>query len=125
MSYLIYFLSGLLGLLFVTIAMAISFQNDAVKANIEFSFKKYFQRETLNILLSVVSVLTWLILFGEVAGKYPQIQNFIRCSFFAMGAIGSWAIQQALSKTRKWIGKVVDEKTNIADGVTGTPDAKN
>jgi len=95
MNYLIYFLAGLLGLLFVTIAMAISFQNDAVKANVEFSFQKYFQREALNILLSVVSVLAWLVLFGEVAEKYPGIQNFIRCSFFAMGAIGSWAIQLA------------------------------
>lgn len=117
MNYLIYFACGLGGLLFVTFGLAKQYQTDAEKANITFSFKKYLEREWLGIAMSFVSILLWLMLFGEAATKYPAIQGYLRFTFVGMGGIGSWALQLAFGKTKNWIRNIVDEKTNIADAL--------
>ena len=115
---LINMLVGILGVVFVTISKMKSLQTDAEKANIEFNYQKYFHRELLSIILSFLSVIIWQLLFSEVAAKYHQLDGFIKCSFFLMGASGAWVIQKALGKTKGWIRGIVDVKTNIADGKT-------
>lgn len=110
-------IAGLLGVLFMSVALAKTYQKNAVKANIEFSFRKFLAVEWLNLLGSLVGVLIWSFMYGEVSQKYPQIEGLVKTSFVVMGAIGSWALDYFFGRTKVWIRNIVDHKTNIADGV--------
>jgi hypothetical protein len=112
---LINIIAGLLGVLFIAVAKMQSLKIDAEKANLGFSAVKYIQREWLALASSLLSVAIWLVLFDEVVNKYPQLGGWIKCTFFAMGALGTWVLHAALGRTKGWIRGVVDEKTNIAD----------
>lgn len=118
MNYLIFFAIGVIGVAFHCVAKFISLQKDAKAANVDLSIKCYLTKDAASITLSFLSVLIWLFLFGEVAQKYPQIESFTRTSFAVMGVMGSWVIQLFMSKTKGYIKKIVDEKTNIADNKT-------
>lgn len=111
-------LIGLLAFAFVTLIRMQSLKNDAEVANLVFNPKRYFEKEWIGMAASVISVLLWAYLYPEVVVKYPAIEGWIRGSFFVMGAMGSWALQMALGKTKQWIRNVVDVKTNIADSKT-------
>lgn len=115
METIIYLFLGCLGVAAHSLMKANSLQKDAVAANLEFSFSDYLKKDWLGISLSFVSVLAWLFLFGEVALKYPKISDYIKCSFFGMGFLGSYLIQTLFSRGKKLIRNTVDEKTNIAD----------
>lgn len=108
-------IAGVLGFLFITISKMKSLQTDAEKANLKFIYSEYFKKDLLSIILSFLSIFVWQILFSEISTKYPQLNTFVKCSYFVMGAFGTWFLQTLLSKTKGWIRKVVDEKTNIAD----------
>lgn len=112
---------GFLSFLFVTLVRMNSLKKDAEAANLSFNYKRYFDREVFGLAASVVSIILWAYLYPEVVLKYPAIEGWIRASFFAMGAMGSWVLQMLLGKTKVWIRNVVDVKTNIADGIKNKP----
>ena len=93
-----------------------SLQKQAKAGNVEFSIKRYIQDDIFSLLASFSSIFIWLLLFKETANKFPQIVEYARLSFVLMGASGSYLIQYFLSNAEKRITKVIDEKTNIADG---------
>lgn len=106
---------GLLGVVFVTLSKMRSLQILAEKANVPFVYKKYFQRDALGIIMSILSIFIWQLLFPEVANKYPALEVWVRCSYFFMGAGGAWVIQKLLGKTQSWINSKIDHKTNELD----------
>lgn len=108
-------LAGILGVAFITLTKMRSLQILAEKANVPFVYKKYFQRDAIGIVLSFLSVAIWQVLFSEVAAKYPQIDGFVKTSFFFMGGAGAWLIQKVLGKTQSWINSKIDRKTNELD----------
>ncbi len=118
MNYFYFFLSGILGVCFNLFMKFTALQKDAKTANMELTFSQYLKNDLGSIMLSFISIGAWLLCFGEFAEKYPFLQNFARASFFCMGAIGTYIITFALSKTKKNIREVVDAKTNKADGIT-------
>lgn len=110
-------LSGLAGVLFHSLLKLNSLLTDARKANMNFNwYKDYVYRDFPSIAMSLLSVGIWYLVFGEIAAKYTNVDDFARVSFVAMGGIGSYVIQLFMSKAKKQIRKVIDEKTNIADG---------
>lgn len=119
MNVLIYAACGILGVLFHCLFKANSLKKQATVGNINFSFKTYLHEDYLAILASFVSVGIWLLLFSEAAERYPAIVGFARASFVGMGASGSYLIQYFLSTAEKKIKVIIDNKTNIADNVTG------
>lgn len=112
-------LCGIAGFLFHSLIKLKSLQDDAIAANLPFNWKRdYLVKDIFGILSAFVAPFIWLLLFSEVANKYPALHDFARVSFFVMGAFGSYILQLLLGKSKKYIRKVVDEKTNIADGIT-------
>src|SRR5687767_3932487 len=110
-------LCGLCGVLFHCLLKLNSLLTDARKANMDFNwYKDYLYLDFISILISVLSVGIWYLVFHEMANKYHGIQDFARVSFVTMGAIGSYAIQLAMSKAKARIRDVINTKTDIADG---------
>jgi len=116
MEYLIYLLCGLLGVIAHCFCKAKDIIEYAEKANIKFSVSEYFKKDLFSVGMSILSVLIWLLIFGEVGAKYPKIIDFIRCTFILMGFLGSYIIQKFFSKGKSYISDIIDKKTNIADG---------
>jgi arginine exporter protein ArgO len=111
-----YLLAGLLGLLFVTIAKASSMKKDFEVANERFVLKKFLENELYAISMSVVTILLMAITINEWVLISPKVSDYVTIIFALGGAIGSWAFLLFLGKSKKYIRKIVDEKTNIADG---------
>lgn len=107
---------GTLGVFIHTLIKAQNLQKDMEKANLEFVFAKYLQKDWIGIFVSWLCVIAWLYLYPEAAIKYPSILNWLRGSFFAVAFIGSYAIQLWLSGSKKWLRKQIDVKTDKADG---------
>jgi hypothetical protein len=93
-----------------------SLKKDYAVANKDFNWKNdWLYKDYVAIGLSLVASFAWYFLFGEVAAKYPALEGFTRCSFFVMGGMGSYVAQLFFGVSKKYIRKVVDIKTNIAD----------
>jgi hypothetical protein len=111
-----FILAGAAGVLFHSIAKAYNLQRDSEIANVPFRIgKDYLKKDFLSILMSFLSVGIWYLIFGEWASKYPALDGFALTSFVTMGGIGSYIIQLGMSRAKRKIRQVVDEKTNIAD----------
>lgn len=110
---------GLAGVFFHCCFKANSLKNQAKVANVsDFSVWTYIREDYLSIMSSFLSVLIWLLIFGEVAAQYPKLENFQRGTFILMGGSGSYLIQYFFSTAEKKITSVIDHKTNVADNVT-------
>jgi len=112
---------GVAGVLFHSLLKLNGLLVDARKANINFKwYRDYVYKDFPSILLSFLSVGIWYLIFHEVAAQYHGISDFARVSFVTMGAIGSYIIQLGLSKAKKQIRSIVDQKTNELDAMKGT-----
>lgn len=114
-DYLIYLLVGFGGVIAHSLNKVRTLSAEYEKANLTLTFNQYIQKDKYGIMLSFLVVFLWLALFGEAALKYPAILTFTRVSFFAMGALGSYGLQSAMSRAKKELQKAIDEKTNILD----------
>jgi hypothetical protein len=113
----IYILLSIFGMLAHSLLKAMSLQKDYTVANKSFSiWTDYIKRDRLSLLLSLITCFAWYFLFHEAAVKVETISKFPRLTFFVMGGMGSYVCQLLFSVSKKYIRKVVDHKTNIADG---------
>ena len=114
---LLFLLVGFLGFIFHSLLKLKSLNDDSRAANLPFNvWRDYVQKDIYGILAAAMAPFVWLLLFGEIAAKYPALHSFALTSFFVMGALGSYLLQLLLGQAKKRIRNVVDEKTNIADG---------
>lgn len=112
-----FILAGVAGVLFHCLLKLNSLLKDARVANIAFnSWKDYWLKDAVSILMSFLSVGIWLLIFGEIAAKYPSLESFAITSFVVMGAIGSYLIQLGLSRAKRQVRQVIDQKTNDLEG---------
>lgn len=103
------------GWMFHTLAKGNSLLQDARAANINFNFwKDYIVKDVGSIFLALNAGWIWYFIYGEWVSKYPSLQPFVRTSFVVFGAIGSYVVQLALSRTKRAIRKGVGEKTDTA-----------
>jgi hypothetical protein len=108
---------ALLGLFFVTLQKMQSVKKDFEVANKEFVLKKFFSSEIIGILMSLTAIAIMAFTVKEWIGIKPQFENYVTIIFAMGGAIGSWAFLLILGTSRKYIRKVVDEKTNELDSM--------
>jgi len=111
-------IAALLGLTFVTLHKMQSIKKDFMVANQPFVLRKFFAGEIIGILMSLVVIVLMAITVKEWIGIKPQFENYVTIIFATGGAIGSWAFLLFLGSSKKYIRKIIDEKTNIADGIT-------
>jgi len=110
------FLAGFLGLLFVTLHKMQDTKKDFAVANQPFVVKKFFQEEFIAIAMSFVVICLMAITVKEWMQVSPKVADYVTIIFALGGAIGSWAFLLFLGGSKKYIRKIIDEKTNIADG---------
>lgn len=112
---LLNFLAGFLGLLFVTLHKIQDMKKDFAIANQKFVLKKFFQDELIGILMSFIVIILMAITVKEWMNVSPKVADYVTIIFALGGAIGSWAFLLLLGGSKKYIRRIVDEKTNIAD----------
>jgi hypothetical protein len=114
---IIVIICGIFGVLFQCLLKIRSLLKDAQVANVTWSWKKdYLYKDAPSIILAFLSVGIWFYIFGEVQNKYAAIADLKRVSFVLMGGVGSYLIQMAFGTAKERIRKIVDRKTDVADG---------
>lgn len=113
-----YLLAAILGLIFVILHKMNSVKKDFYVANQPFVLSKFFQKELIAIIMSVVVIVLMAITVEEWMYVNPTVENYVTIIFALGGAIGSWAFLLFLGGSKKFIRGVIDKKTNIADAIT-------
>jgi hypothetical protein len=130
-----------MGLLFSILAKAKSMESKANKANISFSMSDFVKRDKLTILTTYVVIALALMIFAPILRPDVLITKdrpvtfffelftvsvvdiykiFINIVFATLGYSGMDIALRFFSRTNKMINDKIDEKTTIADSVTGT-----
>ena len=112
-----YLLAGLLGLIFVTLSKMQTMKTEYLNANHVFSVKKFFTDELVGIGMSLCVLILMVVTMKEWIVIDPRAVKFVTIIFAMGGAIGSWAFGTFLGGSQKYIRRIIDEKTNIADGI--------
>lgn len=115
-TYVMYFLVGVLGLLFHMLINIKGLRDHMLAANMDWSFKAYLKKDWLSYLLSLLAIVILLVTWTEVVGWQPDAARFAKAVFLVMGYAGDSILQAFFSKANKQLLQVVDEKTNFADG---------
>lgn len=113
---IILLICGFLGMFAHSLLRLQALKGDAKKANLDLTLGRFLDLDWPVLALSFVSVFIWYYTFKEVAVKYKSLQEYTRVSFVAFGGLGSFILQNFFSRTKSWIGSIIDKKTNIADG---------
>lgn len=113
-----YLIAALLGLLFVILHKIQATKKDFNVANQPFVLKKFFEKEFVAILMSIIVIVLMAITVNEWMYVSPAVEKYVTIIFAMGGAIGSWAFLMFLGGSKKFIRQVIDKKTNIADAIT-------
>ncbi len=117
--YLVSFLAGLLGTLIQVLAKLNSLQKKARAGNAPVpTFSSYLKEDLVAILLGVVFLGACVFVLGDKGVKNYQglYENWSRLIFVFVGYGGSDLAVRFLGRASEKINKVIDEKTDIADG---------
>ena len=110
-------IGGILGMAFYLFAIKIpAVKARALTANMPFSMKAYFKEDYLAIIASLLAVFICVWLLDEMIGYNPSFLRYIKFFFLFIGYTGSSLLVSVLGKFDKTVQKVVDIKTNLADG---------
>lgn len=116
MTTLIYLISGLLGVAFMMFMRIRSLKQYFKAANQHFKFQKFIEDDIWNLASSVTFVIILIMTIPEIIQYKPDVEKFVRFLFVVSGAIGDWAFALFLSKSKKHIRSVINEKINCQEG---------
>lgn len=117
LAFLQSFGAGVLGILFHIFVIKLpSLKKRSQAANLSFTFKEYIQEDWLALAASFIALFIALMVIDEVVKYKPIIADFLKWIFVFIGYTGSSTLVALLSKTDTVINKVVDIKTDVADG---------
>jgi hypothetical protein len=115
--YLTCFIAGMLGIFAHVIFVKLPALKAASKAgNVKFSVLGYFLDDWLTLAGSLLTVVILIYILDEVVTWQPIVAKWVKWCFIFVGYTGDSIIQQAFGKTADCINKVIDQKTDIADG---------
>ncbi len=117
--YLVSFLAGLLGTLIQVLVKLNSLQKKARAGNAPIpTFSSYLKEDMVAILVGVVFLTACVFALGDQGVRnYQNIyENWLRSLFIFVGYGGSDLAIRFLGRASDKINKVIDEKTDIADG---------
>jgi hypothetical protein len=117
-----YLLPGFLGLLLQVFVLKIPQAKAKAKvANHPFSLKLWFAEDWTILAGNIVAVFLLLTFVDHLIALKPGIKHYIELLFAFVGFTGSSVFMAAFSKFDKTVMKTIDEKTDIADGITRKP----
>lgn len=116
-SYITWFLCGILGLAFNVLVKLKALKARSQVANVKFSALSYFQDDYITLLLSVVAIIISLFCVRSAVIYKPELESYLNAIFIAIGYMGTSLITAFLSKAEDRINTIIDKKTDIADGI--------
>ncbi len=106
---------AVLGLIFVTLHKMQGVKKDFKVSNETFVPKKFFNDEWIGIAMSVVFIAMMALTVKEWIYIKPGTEDYVTIIFGLGGAIGSYGFLLFLGGSKKYIRKVIDDKTNELD----------
>lgn len=88
-------------------------------ANKQFSFRDWIKCDWNIVIGTQIVIAMFTIGIDEFLKWKPDVVEYIKWFFAAIGAFGSTVAMSLLSKYEKGLMKLLDIKSNIADAVTG------
>lgn len=111
------FIACLIGNIIHIAFKAYSLSQDYQKANVKFTFRQFVMHDKFALLLDLVGSFGLVYLADEwINNEY--VMGKIKTLFIVIGFTGSYFILYFASVSKKKFQKIVDEKTDIADGKT-------
>lgn len=107
---------GLLGILWHTLQGALKQRQRSIAANVRFSMLSYLKDQTLVLASSVCAVIIFILCMDEFAGFKPVIWKVAKFFMVLVGFAGNSLLSALLGGAEKKLLKVIDRKTDIADG---------
>lgn len=86
-------------------------------ANQPFSLGTYLKQDWWTLLATVFTLVFAAYVFPELSTYYPGLAAYPKVVFILVGYMGSSVLQAALSSATKRVSAIIDQKTDIADGV--------
>lgn len=115
--YLQCIIAGLAGLLFHIFCVKLpALKKRAKLANTNFKVVDYFIDDWLTICGSILTIGIVVFMLDEFAKIDARVMEYVKWFFLAVGYMGSSFLQSILSNTDNAINKVIDTKTDKADG---------
>lgn len=116
--HIICFIAGLLGIIIHILVKIKSLQVKAKAGNAPFSLREYFSNDLVAIILSNVVVIASVFALGDqgVQNYDHWYANWPRLIFIAIGYSANDLATRFFGATSAKINKIIDIKTNIADG---------
>lgn len=116
LDYLTYFFCGLLGILFMVLIKLKALKTRTEVANEKFNVITYFKDDYITLLLSLVTVLIALVTVKAAVHYKPGLSDWLYAIFVGVGYMGTSILTAFFSRAEERINKVIDTKTDIADG---------
>lgn len=92
-------------------------------ANAQFIWKDWWNADWNLVIGTAILGALAIVGIDELAHWKPEILEYVKWFFAAIGALGSYVVMAKMSKYAAYFNGVIDTKTNIADGIP-PPDAK-
>lgn len=115
--YLNCFVIALLGMLFSIALKGGSLQKKARVANAHFSIGKYLTDDWLSTVASFIFIIICLLLIDVFLKWQPVVIDYVKAIFVFIGYFGGDLGSRLFSVTNQRLNKVIDYKTDIADGI--------
>lgn len=94
-------------------------QAKAQLANVAFDASTYFKKDWLSIVVSMLTIMMFLMLIGEAIKIKPEIVNYIKFGFSFIGYFSQDIASRLFGAMNKKVNDVIDRKTTISDQTTG------
>jgi hypothetical protein len=108
-------LAALCGILLNILYKMDDYKKQLERANEKFVPKKFFERDWITILKSILGICIFLVCLDEIIHYSPKVGGFVKSLFSFIGFCGNEILMRLYSRTQKFINRIIDIKTNIAD----------
>lgn len=110
-------IAGLLAMAFTHLGLIYDLKKKFKLANEVFVMKKYFYDEWIQIVRTLVAIALTAMTVNIWTEAKQWLNDYQIIVFIGMGSFGPIVLSYMIGKTKKRIEGIIDEKTNIADGV--------
>jgi hypothetical protein len=110
------FLVALIGFIIHTAVKLKSLQTKAIAGNFPFKASDYLKTDWLSFVISLSTILLAVWLSDEILHWNQKLQGWEKSIYSLIGYVSNDLASRIFGAYNKVINKVIDEKTNIADG---------
>lgn len=114
------FLIAFLGAALKAWSKFIAMRNKAIQANIAFDWRENVRLDWPSWVATLIAIAICMFLVDSVMNWKPWMIHAIRPIFVTVGWAGADLVITALGASNKYINRIIDIKTSIADKMSGT-----